>query len=315
MIPSFESTEYFNKDFSFFGEHDSLNDNNYDIKLNEDQYNEESKFVFFNNINKKTKREISKNEKLKKNAESARNARLRKKMQFKNLIDENKILKEELEKLKHKINICLCEECKKKLEFKTKIIFKIDNLNPFQKKTNIKKNLFTIFSFIGIIFLIINYLSFNSFQNLSNNNSLRKLNYLNFSNDKISKDFLKQLNVTINGLYIGFGDYYNLVYKNYFLNNYNEDHYFFQKNGIRNINENELNRNYSISNCKNCIIKLNQKELKHDSNYYRFKIYLQPNKLFYQNSEMNFTDEDEITFYEIDCISFGFSINKIKTKK
>ena len=313
MIPSFESTEYFNKDYSFFG-YDSLSDNNYDIKLNEEQYNEESEFVFFNNIKKKTKREISKNEKLRKNAESARNARLRKKIQFQNLIDENKILKEELKKLKNKINFCLCEECKKKFEYKNNIIFKIDTLNSFQKKTNIKRNLFTIFSFIGFIFLIINYLSFHSFQKLSNN-SLRKLNYLYFSNDKISKDILKQINLTINGLYIGFGDYYNLVYKNYFLNDYNEEHYFFQKNGIRTIDESELNRNYSISNCKNCIIKLNQKEIIKLNKYYRFKLYLQPNKIFYQNNEMNFTEEDEIAFYEIDCISYGFSINNVKTKE
>jgi hypothetical protein len=30
---------------------------------------------------------------------------------------------------------------------------------------------------------------------------------------------------------------------------------------------------------------------------------------------MNFTEEDEIAFYEIDCISYGFSINNVKTKE
>lgn len=36
--------------------------------------------------------------------------------------------------------------------------------------------------------------------------------------------------------------------------------FFSKKKGIKNIKENELNRNYTISNCKNYMIKLEQKD-------------------------------------------------------
>ena len=78
---------------------------------------------------------ILKIEKLKKNAESARRTRQRKKLAMENLINENRKLKNIICQLKSE-RLLICEQCKKKLNNENyKTIF-----NVSQKNSNINTN-------------------------------------------------------------------------------------------------------------------------------------------------------------------------------
>ena len=88
---------------NFFGQ-------NYDIDISEDFKDNLNIIKTINKIDDKENLLLQK----KRKAESAKRARQRRKLIFNTLIKENKKLKEDIENIKKKLHLCLCQECKKK---------------------------------------------------------------------------------------------------------------------------------------------------------------------------------------------------------
>ena len=198
----------------FFNFFDSLQEHQ-DLDCDEEEINY---LLKENNLTKKRKREediIKKTEKLKKNAESARKARLRKKLLLDSLIEENKKLKKLIYFYQKEIQLYICKDCKKKLN-KPELMFKIEQNNNNNKKIISKKPLFSI---IITIILILVLFSFNNINIANEKKSIRNLEQMNYF--EISNKELQNINLTHNKLYISFGDYYSLISKNNFLNGKN----------------------------------------------------------------------------------------------
>ena len=266
-----------------------------------------------NNLTKKRKREediINKKEKLKKNAESAKKARLRKKLLFESLIEENKKLRNLIYFYQKEIQFKLCKECKKKLN-KPEFIFKIEQNNNNNKKIISKKPLFSII--ISIILILVLF-SFNNINIANEKKSIRNLEQMNYF--EISNKELQNINLTHDKLYISFGDYYSLISKNNFLNGKNLI-FSMKKEGIKYIKEEDFDFN-KIKDCKHCLIELyrNNVEFAPDR-INRFKIYFYPKNVITPEGLINYSNNiDEKgnkyeTFFEIDCLAIGFSSNRL----
>ena len=292
---SIDLYNYFNST-NYFGQ-------NFEIDISEDfkENSNKNKTINKENILLKKKR----------NAESAKRARQRKKINFNNIIEENKKLKEEIENIMKKLHLCLCQECKKKINFPINT-FNISQ-NTFKKKV-----FFTITSILTLIYLIFNFSNLTNFtySKIKNNlNEYRKL--LNDTSFSFSEKELKKINLTSDGMYIRLGDYYSILNKKRsFLNN-EEKFYYFHNKGIKIINENELDINQTIENCKNCLIQLEKNQLEFaENNRLIFSLFIKPNKVIREKLEINFEkNENDITVFEIQCLGLGYSSHNIIINK
>ena len=131
--------------YEFFSTFDSNKENDYNIN------EKEIKNLLKVKISKKRNREKNndndieyiKKEKLKKNAESARRTRQRKKLAMENLINENRKLKNIICQLKSE-RLLICEQCKKKLNNENyKTIFNVSQ-KKIQILIQIKKDFYLL---------------------------------------------------------------------------------------------------------------------------------------------------------------------------
>ena len=294
----------------FFNFFDSLQEHQ-DLDCDEEEINY---LLKENNLTKKRKREediIKKTEKLKKNAESARKARLRKKLLLDSLIEENKKLKKLIYFYQKEIQLYICKDCKKKLN-KPELMFKIEQNNNNNKKIISKKPLFSI---IITIILILVLFSFNNINITNEKKSIRNLEQKDYF--EISNKDLKNINLTHNKLYISFGDYYSLISKNNFLNGKNL--IFSMKNkGIKYIKEEDFDFN-KIKDCKHCLIELYRNNIEYaPDRINRFKVFFYPKNIItpeglinYSNNNIDEKGNKYKTFFEVDCLGIGFSENRL----
>ncbi len=133
----------------------------------------------------------------------------------------------------------------------------------------------------------------------------------------MSNNEIKHINLTYNKLYITLGDYYSIITKNKFLIDYKTITYSIKNEGIRYLSEDDF-FNKNITNCINCIVELNRNKIKFDPiRANRFKLYFYPKDVITSNGNQNFeNNKDENgnifqTYFEIDCLAFGFSENRI----
>ena len=124
-----------------------------------------------------------------KNKESARKCRIKKKLEFNNLLEENEKLKNELMSLRKTLSTHLCQDCKQKILKSHSENYIISNNEINEKKTFLKKKrniiLFTSITILFCIFLNfyipqekkINFrnLSINSFNIINKNLSLSQI--------------------------------------------------------------------------------------------------------------------------------------------
>ena len=124
-----------------------------------------------------------------KNKESARKCRIKKKLEFNNLLEENEKLKNELMSLRKTLSTHLCQDCKQKILKSHSENYIISNNEINEKKTFLKKKrniiLFTSITILFCIFLNfyipqekkINFrnLSINSFNFINKNLSLSQI--------------------------------------------------------------------------------------------------------------------------------------------
>ena len=254
------------------------------------KYNEDLS-IDMKELNDIYKNRRKQNELKKKKAINAKEVRRRKKISIEILIQENKILKQKIENLENELNQKLCNECKKKI-----------NLNYYRlSSSNIKKKIIFFTTLVGLIFLYYFSSNYNVYYNF------RKLKE-SFRNEyKLSKDDIVNSTMISNGIYIQYKDYYSIIHnKNIF-----GKKYFSFINEIKEINENDLNYDINPDDCENCMIKLNNENIK-NSGPLQFSLYLNPrflNTPIYNKTFKNkiFNGKTYFTFYEFNVT--GYSVN------
>ena len=280
----------------------------FDLK-NENNFDWENSEETNKNLNKK--RNISKREeKLKKNAESQRKTRERKKELMNKLIEENMKLKSEIHELKKIIVSQICHKCKKEILEKKEIETK--NIKTNNNLTNNKRKLllFSTFS-ITIIFVL---LSFNPIEKIK---QLRNLNESYEDIFNVKYENLEIRNFTLALIYILFGDYYSLVKRKNFLYNENNIIYSFKNKGkVRIVKERDLSINLDEKDCEDCIVELEQNNvvLKKSSKGFQFKLILSPKRININGNEFeinSFVQGLPVSIYEIDSYAFGFSKDEV----
>jgi len=292
--------------FNYFNSTNSF-EKNFDIDMNEDFKEELFKDETINKSDNKENLLLKK----KRNAESAKRARQRRKFKYNNLIEENKKLKNDIENIMKKLHLCLCKECKKKINFPINT-FKISQ-NTFKKKV-----IFTITSMVTLIYLIVNFSNLtNLTYSIIKNSQIEFRKLLNYPSFSYSEKELKNINLTTDGIYLKLGDYYSIINKKKYFLNTDENIYNFFNKGIKFINENELDINNTIHNCKNCLIQLEKNQLDFDEkNRLIFSIFIKPNKIIRKKLEINFeNNENNVTFFEIHCLGLGYSTHNLSNNK
>ena len=313
-IDSFQFNEYYNFDFDNIQSHLTLEKkNSYENEIfKEDFLNKKIKTnPFETNFISLNEDEIKKKNKLKKNAESAKRARQRKKELLNHLIKENINLKSEIKELKNILENKICDECKNKV-FQSKIEIKNNN-----KLLNSKKIFFISTISLSVILLI--FFNFTIPINQKKTNLIRNLNFISLESSNYKYTNLEIQNLTLASLYVLLGDYYSLIKRNdNFLYNENNIIYSFQNKGkVRILKENEITEDLNIENCKYCVVELNQNDVvvqKTKSGSFFFKIFLTPKKINIDGNDFDINSGKDglpTTSYEIDCNSFGFSKNLI----
>ena len=247
-------------------------------------------------LNEKNENELKKKNKLKRNAESARKSRLRKKELMSNLIQENVKLKLEIKELRKIIENKICEKCRKKIygeKQENKIELKTNNNNN-------KKKLFLFSTFLSLMILIMY-----SFPIKNKSNILRNLMDKSQYSSEPKYINLEIQNLTLASMHILFGDYYSLVKRKNFLYNENNIIYSFKNQGkVRVLKEDEITENLEPKDCEDCIVELNQEDViikKNETGKIQFKIIITP--------KINNNIDKSIISYEIDCT--GFSRNYV----
>ena len=207
---------------------------------------------------------------------------------------------------------------KKKLNIENnKKIFNVSS----QKNQNFNKlqnrNLFTIISIIiTCIFLIFNV---SNISKIKKPKYTRNLSLFDRKNDifEMSNNEIKHINLTYNKFYITLGDYYSIITKKKFLIDYKTITYSIKNEGIRYLSEDDFFNN-NITNCINCIVELGKNNIEYDPiKINRFKLYFYPKDVIRYNGNQNFeNNKDEKgnifqTYFEIDCLAFGYSEHKI----
>jgi len=307
-----ENFENDNENYLIFD--NSPHPSNYNIPHINIEYKDDSSFY----LNKKKKNEnineidylenenkaidLKRKNKLKRNAESARKSRARKKELMNNLIQENLKLKLEINELKKIINNKICNNCKKQILHEAMIN---ENTNTIKSIKN-RLILFSTFSISIILLIYFNYISIDS------KNILRNLNLVYEKSDEPKYINLEIENLTLASMHILFGDYYSLIRRKNFLYNENNILYSFKNIGkVRVIKEREITESMEPNNCENCVVELEQNDViikKNELGSLQFKIIITPKIM----------NKDEkgwpILSYEIDCNGTGFSKNYVYPK-
>ena len=237
----------------------------------------------------------------KRNADSARKGRLRKKLAIEQLMNENKLLKEKITLLKKELNEKLCPECKKKIN--TNFSFLI-SINPIKK--------FPLFltSSIAIIFLFYFYNSQVNFKLPTK--IIRHLNFFTREKYYLKQEDLFNLTSKPKNLYIRYGDYYSILNNNTFSNHkyYN----FLKSDKIRMFYESNLTEEMKPEDHIDDMIKLNNNAIQYKGNN-KFSLFLTPyyfhipnyNEAFINNIENG--NEIVSLYYELEFI--GYSLHQV----
>ena len=243
--------------------------------------------------------DIKRKNKLKRNAESARKSRARKKELMNNLIQENLKLKLEINELKKIINNKICNNCKKQILHEAMINENTNNIKSIKNRLI----LFSTFSISIILLICFNYISIDS------KKILRNLNLVNENSGEPKYTNLEIQNLTLASIHILFGDYYSLIKRKTFLYNENNILYSFKNIGkVRVIKEKEVTENMEPKDCENCVVELEQNDVivkKNELGNIQFKIIITP-KIMNKDEKGS-----PILSYEIDCNGFGFSKNYV----
>ena len=259
--------------------------------------------------------EIKRKNKLKKNAESAKRARQRKKELMNNLIQENVKLKSEIKELKKILENKICDKCKNKIFHSNNIINNTQNNNNNNNNNSLNKKKIFIFSTISLSFILLIFINVNIINQKTN--LLRNLNIISneLSNSKYTN--LEIQNLTLTSVHVLFGDYYSLIKRKYnFLYNENNIIYSFQNKGkVRILKENEITEDLNIENCKDCIVELNQDNVilkKSENGIQYFKIVLTPKKINIDGNDFDINSgKNGLPVILIHTKSFNKKKNKI----
>ena len=342
------NNEFTNKEFNSIDLFHSLG------KEEESQENEESlksdketllnsKKIYSKDLNKSNEDDTKRQLKLKRNRESAKNGRLRKKEFIQNLIAEYNKLKIKYKKLLNIMHKCpKCDKLLLKEENKEKYIESLNEpknnlLNESNGISNKKKFLFTtaiaIISIINIFNIplnIINYYKYND--NYIKNDYLRNLNsYQNFTYEDNKNYLLNKLNSSNDdneALYIHFSEYYSLTKREKIIDKQLDLKKELNKN-IKVFQENQINIDQiSHSNarkCVKCVVEIDKKSIKMGGDEFTFYLahrYL--SKFFSNNNEdgifpkINFEENKNNSFnkiFALKCKILSYSINDLYSGK
>ena len=341
-----ENNEIVEKDFNTFNFLQSLDEEEEEKKIIKESFKSDretlsnSKKIILNDlnrineINKINDDEIKRQLKLKRNRESAKNGRLRKKEFIQKLINENNYLKIRYQTL---LNIiCECPKCKKNFDKKEEneriLNDESENniLSDGQKKSNKKKFLFaTIIAVISIINIfniplnIINY--YNSFYN-GKIDYLRNLNTFEERYKKEGNNYIINKLTTSNGdkeaLYIHLAEFYSLT-KRKRIENQNQLDEEINKN-IQVFHQNQINIDQitqtNATECVKCVVEINKNSVKVGGDEFTF--YLADR---YLSSYFGNTSDEGIfpkiksktasKIFALKCKIIAYSINDIFSEK
>ena len=306
-----------------------------------------SKKIMSNDLNKLNEEEMKKQLKLKRNRESAKDGRLRKKEYIQNLINENNYLKI---KNKNLLNIiCQCPKCmenyEKNQENNDTLNYECEDnlLKDANNNSNKKKFLFaTILAVISIInifnipFNIMNY--YNIFYN-GKIEYLRNLNNFN-QNYTLEERYNNENNYIINklstpngdneALFIHLAEFYSLT-KRKKIGNQNKVEEEINKN-IQIFHENQINIDQlsqtNATKCVKCVVEINRNSVKIGGDELTFYLADRYLTTFFGNTsedgvfpDLNFNEakkKSSKSFSKIlalKCKILGYSINDLFSEK
>ena len=319
-----------NKSNNKMFENNLLNESD-DLSISSNEFNEiyckknnnpqsffESSYSTSTVLNKKKKREEDKKIKLKKNAESAKKSREKKKLIFESLIKENLLLKNKISELKLKIHYCLCENCKKNFGIDKKVkLFVSEKVNSntiINKINDNKKSIFfttTIFIFICLFFI------FNSFENNFIQNNLRNLSHSMNSKFSIEIEEIIKNKLLIKEIYLSCTEYYSIINSNKYFLNEKRKILFNNKYNMKVIDENFFySNNFTSENCLDYVIQINNfnYSLSVDEKKHLQLIIVPSKKInnmkdFKNQNNLENNDNKNLEFYVLDCLVTGFRKN------
>ena len=294
-----------------------------------------SKKIVFQDSDKlnENENEIKRQLKLKRNRESAKNGRLRKKEFIENLINENNYLKNKYNNLLNIVH--KCPKCNKTLEISKKeednlYICENDLLNERPKISNKKKFIFataiTLISIINIFNFPLNIMNYYNSIYKNKINFIRNLD--NFNEEKFDKDSsylvnkLKTRDGDDEALYIHFSEFYSMTKRQKIddvnINNgTNKNIKLFKENQI---DVDTISQN-NASECVKCMVEINKNSIKLGGDEFTFYLvdrYL--SNFFGNNTEDGITpqiDFDEnikkkfSKIFALKCKILAYSINDL----
>ena len=330
ILKSFENEEQKNIADSFIkSERDTLSNSNK---------------IFLNDLNEAHNKDLKKQLKLKRNRESAKDARKRKKLYIQNLILENKYLKIKYNNLLNIINKCpKCKEIYKENDNHKKSGQKEkDILNDVSKVSNKKKLLFStaiaIISIINILNIPLNIMNY--YKSFYNNKIeyLRNLNN-NYNLDYTIVDDYKE-NIIINklsttngdneALYIHLSEFYSIT-KREKINIPKFDGKKEKNKNIKVFHENQINvdqiSQYNATECVKCMVEVDKKSIKLGGDEFTFYLADRHLSKFFENNnqdgifpDINFDENRKkyktfSKFFALKCKILAYSINELYSKK
>ena len=296
-----------------------------------------SKKIISNDVNKIkgiNDDEIKRQLKLKRNRESAKNGRLRKKEFIQRLINENNYLKNKYQSL---LNIIYkCPECMKifeKNEDKSHMLnYECENnvLRDETKCSNKRKFLFatmiTVISIINIFNIPLNIINYyNTFYN-GKFEYLRNLNNFEEGYKKEGNNFIINKLTTSNGdkeaLYIHLAEFYSLT-KRKRIENQNQLDEEVNKN-IQVFHENQINIDQmtqtNATQCVKCVVEINKNSVKMGGDEFTFYLADRYLSSYFGNTSAEgiFPKMKSKTFskiFALKCKIIAYSINDIFSEK
>jgi hypothetical protein len=296
-----------------------------------------SKKIISNDLNKIkgiNDDEIKRQLKLKRNRESAKNGRLRKKEFIQRLINENNYLKNKYQNLLS--IIYKCPECKKifeKNEGKSHMLnYECENniLRDETKCSNKRKFLFaTIIAVISIINIFNIPLSVINYYNIFYNGKfeyLRNLNNFEEGYKKEGNNFIINKLTTSNGdkeaLYIHLAEFYSLTQRKK-IENQNQHDEEINKN-IQVFHENQINIDQmtqtNATQCVKCVVEINKNSVKMGGDEFTFYLADRYLSSYFGNTSAEgiFPKMKSKTFskiFALKCKIIAYSINDIFSEK
>ena len=310
-----------------------------------------SKKININDFKELNNEDIKKQLKLKRNRESAKKGRLRKKLYIQNLIIENNFLKI---KYKNLLNIIhKCPKCKQNLELCTKnddhkkICEKENENNIISELPNVsnkKKLLFAttiaIISIINIFNIPLNIMNY--YKSIYNNNIeyLRKLNNNYNQNYTIIDNFKNDKNILINklsttngdneALYIHLAEFYSIT-KREKINLKKIDFKQETNKNIKVFHENQINIDQisqnNLNDCVKCVVEVDKKSIKLGGDEFTFYLANRHLSKFFENNnqdgifpKINFNENSKkydsfSKFFALKCKILAYSINDLYSEK